>query len=73
LTKPATRPNVTTPSVQPSTSEFRGYQRPQTSGSPVAQSARPNAFSASAGARAQSARGNQSLGTRTSGRVASNR
>jgi hypothetical protein len=73
VTKPVPRLNGTTPSAQPSTSEFRGYQRPQTSGSPTTQPARPNAFSPSAGARAQSARGNQSLGARANGKVASNR
>jgi hypothetical protein len=73
VTKPAPRPNVTTPSARPSTSEFRGYQRPQTSGTPAVQPSPPNAFSASTAARAQSARGNQSLGTKASGRVASNR
>jgi Protein of unknown function (DUF3300) len=58
------RPNPT-PSTRPSTNEARGYQRPQTSTttSPTrtAQSDRPNAFSGTAGGRAQSARGNQSV------------
>jgi hypothetical protein len=73
VAKPVPRPNVAKPNAQPSTSEYRGYQRPQASGSPSAQSARPNAFSTSGGARAQSARGNQSLGGKGGGRVASNR
>jgi hypothetical protein len=71
--KPYTRPNGTTPSAKPSSNEFRGYQRPQTSSGPTAQTVRPNAFSASAGARAQSARGNQSLGANLGRKVASNR
>ena len=57
---PTQRP-ATTPSTRPSTSEARGYQRPQTSNAPATQQARPNALSGSAGGRAQSARGNQSL------------
>jgi hypothetical protein len=73
VAKPVPRPNVKAPTAQPSTSEFRGYQRPQTSNSPAAQPARPNAFSTSTAARAQSARGNQSLGAKASGKVASNR
>jgi len=71
--KPVPKPYVKTPTAQPSTSEFRGYQRPQTSSSPAAQPARPNAFSTSAGARAQSARGKQSLAANGGGRVATNR
>jgi Protein of unknown function (DUF3300) len=73
VAKPVPRPNVKTPTAQLSTSEFRGYQRPQTSSSPAAQPARPNAFSTSAGARAQSARGNQSLAANRGGKVATNR
>jgi len=73
VAKPAPRPNVTTPRAQPSTSEFRGYQGSKTSGSPSAQPAKQNAFSSSSAARAQSARGNQSLGTKGNGRVANNR
>jgi len=58
---PAQRP-ATTPSTRPSTNEARGYQRPQTSNAGGGQAARPNALSGSGGGRAQSARGNQSLG-----------
>jgi hypothetical protein len=57
------RPSQTpgnTPSTRPSTNESRGY-RASTSNLP-AQPAKPNAISGSAGGRAQSARGNQSLG-----------
>jgi len=61
LAQPVPKPNISAPKPQVNTSEFRGYQRPQTSGSPVAQTAQPNAFSASGAARAQSARGNKSL------------
>ena len=73
-TRPATgnRPNqtpsqlpATTGNTRPSTNEARGYQRPQTSNTPAApatQQSRPNALSGSGGGRAQSARGNQSLG-----------
>ncbi len=63
---PSTRPTYTgnrpnqTPATRPSTNPARGYQRP--ANSPSTQPARPNAFSGSAGGRAQSARGNQSLG-----------
>jgi hypothetical protein len=58
-----TRPNQT-PGTRPSTNEARGYQRPQTSNTSAAPAARPDAFSGSAGGRAQSARGNQSLGAK---------
>jgi hypothetical protein len=58
---PTQRP-ATTPSTRPSTNEARGYQRPQTSNAGAGQAARPNALSGSGGGRAQSARGNQSLG-----------
>lgn len=68
-----TRPNARTPTTQPNSSEYRGYQRPQSSGSPAAQPARQNAFSTSSGARAQSTRGNQSLAANGSGRAAKNR
>ncbi len=73
-TRPATgnRPNQTPSQLpatggntRPSTNEARGYQRPQTSNTsptPATQQSRPNAFSGSGGGRAQSARGNQSLG-----------
>jgi hypothetical protein len=54
---PGSRPGQT-PSTRPSTSEARGYQRPQTG---AVQSDRPNAFSGNGGGRAQSARGNQSM------------
>jgi Protein of unknown function (DUF3300) len=54
---PGNRPNQT-PNTRPSTNEARGYQRPQTG---AAQADRPNAFSGTAGGRAQSARGNQSV------------
>jgi hypothetical protein len=57
---PGTRPAATTPSTRPSTNELRGYQR-QTPNAGAAPASRPNAFSGSAGDRAQSARGNQSL------------
>ena len=64
---PGTRPNQppssgpsTMPVTRPSNNENRGYQRPATS-TPSAPAARPNALSGSAGGRAQSARGNQSL------------
>jgi hypothetical protein len=50
-----------TPGTRPSASDARGYQRPQTSNTGAAQTARPNAFSGSGGGRAQSARGNQSV------------
>jgi hypothetical protein len=62
-TLPATPGNrsTQTPSTRPSTNEARGYQRPQTSNTGAAQAARPNAFSGSAGGRAQSARGSQSV------------
>lgn len=59
---PAQRPGGAMPSTRPSTSEARGYQPPQTSNTATSQAARPNALSGSAGGRAQSARGNQSLG-----------
>jgi hypothetical protein len=49
------------PANRPSTNEARGYQRPQTSNTGAGQASRPNAFSGSAGGRAQSARGNQSM------------
>jgi hypothetical protein len=57
------RPNQT-PSTRPSTNEARGYQRPQTSNTGAAPAARAGAFSGSDGGRAQSARGNQSLGAK---------
>ena len=57
------RPNQT-PGTRPSTNEARGYQRPQTSNTGAASAARADAFSGSAGGRAQSARGNQSLGAK---------
>ncbi len=71
--KPVPKSYIKPPTAQPSTSEFRGYKRPQTSSSPAAQPARPNAFSTSAEARAQSARGKQSLAANGGGRVATNR
>ena len=73
FTNPVTRPNAALPSAKPSMNEFRGYQRPQTSSTPSAQPVRPSAFSSSAGARAQSARGNQSLRANGGGKVARNR
>ena len=70
-TQPVTRPAnpgdggggrpSTQPVTRPSTQESRGYRAP-TSNVPAAQPARPNAISGSAGGRAQSARGNQSMG-----------
>src|SRR5271155_4559787 len=61
-TQPVTRPgnpgNI--PSTRPSTNESRGYRA--STGNLPAQPARPNAISGSAGGRAQSARGNQSMG-----------
>jgi hypothetical protein len=64
-TNPGNRPNPT-PSTRPSTNEARGYQRPQTSNTGAAQADRPNAFSGTAGGRAQSARGNQSVAAKGS-------
>jgi hypothetical protein len=69
-TLPANRPNFnpgsrapgTTPSTRPSTNELRGYQRPQAPNASTKPASRPNVFSGSAGDRAQSVRGNQSLG-----------
>ena len=58
-TYPANRPNQT-PATRPSADPARGYQRP--ANSPSTKPAPPPAFSGSAGGRAQSARGNQSLG-----------
>jgi len=51
----------TQPVTRPSTNESRGYRAP-TGNVPAAQPARPNAISGSAGGRAQSARGNHSMG-----------
>lgn len=48
------------PSTQPTTNESRGYRA--STGNLPSQPARPNAISGSTGGRAQSARGNQSLG-----------
>ncbi|HEY2647369.1 MAG TPA: DUF3300 domain-containing protein, partial [Candidatus Acidoferrales bacterium] len=59
--KPGSMPYAKTPTAQASSAEFRGYQRPQTSGSPSAQPPRQGAFTESSTARAQSTRGNQSL------------
>src|SRR5277367_67889 len=61
-TQPVTRPGNpgNTPSTRPSTNESRGYRA--STGNLPAQPARPNAISGSAGGRAQSARGNQSMG-----------
>jgi len=59
---PGTRPGLGTPATRPSTNELRGYQRPQTPNANAKPASRPNAFSGSAGDRAQSVRGNQSLG-----------
>ena len=56
--RPSPRPE-TTPSTRPSTNESRGYRA--STGNLPSQPARPNAISGSAGGRAQSARGNQSL------------
>ena len=66
---PATRPsqNPASPTMLPSSRELRGY--PQQT--PAATPSRPNAFSGSAGGRAQSVRGNNSLsgsGARAGGR-----
>ena len=58
---PSTRPAGTTSSTRPSTNDLRGYQRPQTPNAST-QTTRPNAFNGAGGGRAQSARGNQSLG-----------
>jgi Protein of unknown function (DUF3300) len=67
---PANRTNVSPPArsggTAPGTSELRGYQRTQTPNAST-QAARPNAFSGSGGGRAESARGNQSLGARGGG------
>jgi hypothetical protein len=61
-TQPVTRPGNpgNNPSTRPSTNESRGYRA--STGNLPAQPSRPNAISGSAGGRAQSARGNQSLG-----------
>jgi hypothetical protein len=59
---PGTRPGRGTPTTRPSTNELRGYQRPQAPNVSRQPASRPNAFSGSAGDRAQSIRGNQSLG-----------
>jgi hypothetical protein len=64
-TRPSTNPG--TPTTMPSSRELRGY--PQQT--PAAKPAQPNAFSGSAGGRAQSVRGNSSLsgsGARAGGR-----
>jgi hypothetical protein len=58
---PSTRPAGTASGARPDTNELRGYQRPQPPNTST-QPARPNAFSGAGGGRAQSARGNQSLG-----------
>jgi Protein of unknown function (DUF3300) len=63
---PQARPSGATPSTRPSTNELRGYQRSQTPNAST-QPARANAFSGSGGGRAQSARGNQSLGASKGG------
>jgi hypothetical protein len=63
---PSTRPAGPTSSTRPSTNDLRGYPRPQTP-SAATQAARPNAFSGAGGGRAQSARGNQSLGASRGG------
>jgi hypothetical protein len=60
-TQPSTRPG-TTPGTQPST-----RPAPQPSQRPSTQPARPDSFSGSAGGRAQSARGNQSMGAKSGG------
>lgn len=60
-TQPSTRPG-TTPGTQPST-----RPAPQPSQRPSTQPARPDSFSGSAGGRAQSARGNQSMGAKGGG------
>jgi|HubBroStandDraft_4_1064222.scaffolds.fasta_scaffold01092_2 hypothetical protein len=77
---PGNRPNqtpsqlpATTGNTRPGTNEARGYQRPQTSNAPATQQSRPNALSGSGGGRAQSARGNQSLGGGNRGGGASRR
>jgi hypothetical protein len=56
---PTTRPSVNpgTPTTMPSSRELRGYPTQ----APAAKPAQPNAFSGSAGGRAQSVRGNSSL------------
>jgi hypothetical protein len=58
---PGNRPG-TNPSTRPSPSQDRGYQRP--SNTAATQPSRTDSFSGSAGGRAQSARGNQSMGTK---------
>jgi hypothetical protein len=63
---PSTRPAGTTSSTRPSTNDLRGYQRSQPPNAST-QAARPNAFSGAGGGRAQSARGNQSLGASKGG------
>jgi hypothetical protein len=59
-TQPSTRPG-TLPSTQPSTRPAQPSQRPST------QPTRPDSFSGAAGGRAQSARGNQSMGAKGGG------
>ena len=61
---PGNRPNQI-PNTRPSTNEARGYQRPQISNTGAALADRPNVFSGSAGGRAQSARGNQSVAAKS--------
>jgi hypothetical protein len=68
-----TRPAATTPGTRPGTNELRGYQRPQTPNANAKPASRPNVFSGSAGDRAQSVRGNQSLGAVKGNRGASRR
>jgi hypothetical protein len=60
---PGTRPSTPTAGDRPRTNDSRGYSRPaQAPSAGTTPAQRPNAFSGSAGGRAQSARGNQSLG-----------
>jgi hypothetical protein len=67
---PGNRPGQT-PSTRPSTNDNRGYQRSSNGAS--TQPARPDAFSGSGGGRAQSARGNQSLGGKSGSRGGASR
>lgn len=70
-TQPGTRPSTpgTQPSTRPSTPTTQPSTRPaaQPSQRPATQPARPDSFSGSAGGRAQSARGNQSMAAKGGG------
>lgn len=61
IARPVPRPDAEAPRPRPDANEFRGYPGSKGSGNAVAQTTQRNALASSAGARAQSARGNQSL------------